>query len=78
MLLDDRTRGVDAARKTSIYVLLRSLGENGVLLVLVSDELMSAADRNIVFKGGQLVCEFDNYLRCNRSFLTCRLAEMHI
>jgi ribose transport system ATP-binding protein len=63
MLLDNVTRGVDIGTKASIYVLFRSLAENGVSLILASDdldELVSVAGRIIVFKGGQLVREFDN------------------
>jgi ABC-type sugar transport system ATPase subunit len=63
MLLDNVTRGVDIGTKASIYVLFRSLAENGVSLVLASDdldELVSVAGRIIVFKGGQLVREYDN------------------
>jgi ribose transport system ATP-binding protein len=63
MLLDNVTRGVDIGAKETIYQLLQSLADQGVAIVLASDdlaELASVADRVLVLKGGQLVREFDN------------------
>jgi ribose transport system ATP-binding protein len=66
MLLDNVTRGVDIGAKEAIYALLRSLAEQGVAVVLASDdlaELANVADRVVVLKGGQLVDEFDKSKR---------------
>jgi ABC-type sugar transport system ATPase subunit len=63
MLLDNVTRGVDIGAKETIYKLLQSLSEQGVAVVLASDdlaELTTVADRLVVLKGGAVTGEFDN------------------
>jgi ribose transport system ATP-binding protein len=62
LLLDEPTRGVDAAARESIYSLLRQLAGLGKALVVVSselNELMSLCDRITVLSAGRTVAAFD-------------------
>ena len=55
LLLDNVTRGVDVGAKEGIYSLLHSLVQDGLAVVLASDdleELARVADRIVVFKDG--------------------------
>ena len=61
LLLDEPTRGVDAAAKESIYALLRELAAEGKACVVVSSELpelMTLCDRIAVMSAGRMVEEF--------------------
>ncbi len=61
LLLDEPTRGVDAASKETIYHLLRDLAKDGKSLVVVSSEvreLMALCDRIAVMSAGRIVAEF--------------------
>jgi len=61
LLLDEPTRGVDAAAKETIYRLLRDLAKAGKSLVIVSSdarELMAVCDRIAVMSAGRIVREF--------------------
>lgn len=60
LLLDEPTKGVDAATRHEIYRLIASLAENGVGVLLVSSELeevVGLADRCLVLSDGQIVAE---------------------
>lgn len=60
-MLDEPTRGVDAAAKATIYQLLRDLAKAGKSLVVVSseaEELMAICDRIAVMSAGRIVREF--------------------
>lgn len=62
LLLDEPTRGVDAAAKETIYQLLRELAAAGKALVVVSSEvpeLMALCDRIAVMSAGKIVETFD-------------------
>jgi len=62
LLLDEPTRGVDAAAKEAIYQLLRELADQGKALVVVSSEmqeLMALCDRIAVMSAGRLVQTFN-------------------
>lgn len=66
LLLDEPTRGVDAAAKDSIYHLMADLAARGKALLMVSSELpelMSNCDRILVMSTGRIVGEFtpDNW-----------------
>lgn len=66
MLLDNVTRGVDVGAKSQIYRLFESLTDQGMSLVLASDdldELVAIADRVVVFKAGAAIEEFVNERR---------------
>ena len=57
LLLDDPSRGVDAAAKSDIVRLLRELAASGVCVLLSSselDELVTACDRVLVFFDGRV------------------------
>ncbi len=61
LMLDEPTRGVDAAAKATIYHLLRELAKSGKSLVVVSseaEELMAICDRIAVMSAGRIVREF--------------------
>jgi ribose transport system ATP-binding protein len=61
LLLDEPTRGIDAAAKETIYQLLRELAAAGKSLVIVSsevEELMALCDRIAVMSAGRIVREF--------------------
>ena len=59
-LLDDPTRGVDVGAKTEMHAIIRSLGEQGrIVLVLSSDldELVEICDRVVVTFAGRVIGE---------------------
>ena len=61
LLLDEPTRGVDAAAKDSIYQLMADLAARGKALLMVSSELpelMANCDRILVMSTGRIVGEF--------------------
>ena len=61
LLLDEPTKGVDAATRQEIYRLLGDLAASGVALIVVSselDEVISLADRCLVVSHGRIVDEF--------------------
>jgi ribose transport system ATP-binding protein len=61
LLLDEPTRGVDAAAKHAIHELLRELAAAGKTLVVVSsdtEELMGLCHRILVLSAGQITGEF--------------------
>ena len=61
LLLDEPTKGVDAATRQEIYRLFAELAKSGVALVIVSSELeevIGLADRCLVVAGGRIVDTF--------------------
>ncbi|MCY1400059.1 Vitamin B12 import ATP-binding protein BtuD [compost metagenome] len=61
LILDNPTRGVDAGAKTQIYALLRALIDQGMSIVLISDdilELIGLCNRIAIMRGGRMVREF--------------------
>jgi ABC-type sugar transport system ATPase subunit len=55
LLLDEPTRGIDAAVKHEIYTLIGSLADQGWAVLMVSSEMpevLGLADRVIVLRGG--------------------------
>jgi ribose transport system ATP-binding protein len=61
-LLDEPTRGVDVATKSTIYELLRELAGEGCGIALASseiEELMTVCDRIVVLSDRRIVREFD-------------------
>lgn len=57
LLLDEPTRGVDAAGRAEIYALVRELADQGIALVVVSSEIaevIGLADRVLVVREGSL------------------------
>ncbi|GAB5559695.1 MAG: sugar ABC transporter ATP-binding protein [Synoicihabitans sp.] len=61
LLLDEPTRGVDAAAKDSIHRLLAQLAADGKAILMVSSELpelMANCDRILVMSAGRLTGEF--------------------
>ena len=62
LILDNPTRGIDAGAKEEIYELLRELTEQGVGILLVSDdllELIGLSNRVIVMRDGRAVAEVE-------------------
>jgi len=63
LLLDDPTRGVDAAAKSDIARLLRQRAEGGLCVLVFSselEELIRLCDRVLVFFGGRVVSELSS------------------
>ena len=61
LLLDEPTKGVDAATRQEIYRLLVELADAGVGLIVASseiEEVIGLADRCLVVAGGRIVDEF--------------------
>jgi ribose transport system ATP-binding protein len=62
LLLDEPTRGVDAAARAEIHALLRGLAGRGKAIVVVSsdlDELLALSDRIAVLSAGALAATFE-------------------
>jgi ribose transport system ATP-binding protein len=60
LLLDDPTKGIDIETKRDLYRIMDELCERNVSIVLYSSddaELLSVADRVLVFNGGRIVTE---------------------
>ncbi|TPN47731.1 MULTISPECIES: sugar ABC transporter ATP-binding protein [unclassified Mesorhizobium] len=83
LLLDEPTKGVDAATRHEIYKLVVELAEKGVALIIVAselEELIGLCDRCLVVADGSIVDEFsrgeggeDRVLRA----VTAAQAERH-
>ena len=62
LILDEPTRGVDVGAKAEIHRLLRGLADDGLSILMISSELpevMSNADRVLVFRDGEVAGQFD-------------------
>jgi ribose transport system ATP-binding protein len=60
LILDNPTRGVDAGAKEEIYEIIRDLTDDGVAVLLISDDLLEViglAHRVVVMKDGEIVRE---------------------
>jgi ribose transport system ATP-binding protein len=61
LILDNPTTGIDVGAKQELYEILRGLAEEGVGVLLISNdllELIGLSNRIIVMKDGRTVCEF--------------------
>jgi ribose transport system ATP-binding protein len=59
-VLDDPGRGLDVGAKENVYALLRELADEGVAMLLVSDnlpELIGLANRIVVMRQGRVTAE---------------------
>lgn len=62
LILDGPTIGIDVAAKFAIHEIIRELVEQGISIILISDEIpevLNNANRVLVMHKGQLVAEFD-------------------
>jgi len=62
LILDNPTRGVDAGAKEEIYKLLRNLCDQGVAILLITDdllELIGLSSRILVMQNKRVSCEVD-------------------
>jgi ABC-type sugar transport system ATPase subunit len=60
LLADEPTRGVDVGARSKIYEIIRSLGDAGVAVLLISsevEEIMGLAHRILVMHRGRIVRE---------------------
>lgn len=60
LMLDNPTRGVDIGAKTEIYRIIRKLADDGVSILLVSDdllELIGLSNRILVMREGEIVAK---------------------
>jgi ABC-type sugar transport system ATPase subunit len=63
LLLNNPTRGIDIGAKTEVYKLINELAEEGLAVLMASDELMELlgmSDRLIVMKNGRVSHVFEN------------------
>ena len=62
LILDEPTVGVDVGAKAEIYAIIRKLRNDGAAVIVVSsdlEEVMTIADRILVFSNGEITSEFD-------------------
>lgn len=62
LILDCPTRGVDIGVKAYIYQLMKKAKEEGLAIILISDELtevLGMSDRIIIMRNGQVVSQLD-------------------
>ena len=58
LILDNPTAGVDVAAKSSIYEVVRNMAEQGVGVILISDEIpevVNNCNRILIMRNGRLV-----------------------
>ena len=62
LILDEPTNGVDISAKNAIYEIIRSLAEEGMGIILISDEVPEIyynCSRADIMRGGRIVREYD-------------------
>lgn len=62
-IFDEPTKGIDVGAKSEIYLIMRSMAEQGKGVIMVSSEmpeLLAICDRIIVFREGEISAEFIN------------------
>ena len=63
LILDQPTRGVDVGAKNEIYDLIDHLAEDGMSIILISDELeelLNLSDRILVMRRGKITDSYNN------------------
>lgn len=63
VVLDNPTRGIDVGAKEEVYTILRELVEQGLSIILITDdllELIGLSNRIIIMKDGIITNEFDS------------------
>jgi len=63
IILDNPTRGIDVGAKEEIYAILRDLVEQGLSIVLITDdllELIGLSNRIVIMKDGVITNEFES------------------
>jgi ABC-type sugar transport system ATPase subunit len=73
LIVDEPTRGVDVGARSEIYRILRSLAAKGLALIVVSSDLpevLTLADRIVVFADGRTVGEIPGDVATEESVLT--------
>ena len=61
VILDEPTRGIDAAARGDVYAVLQELRKTGVSILLISsdmEEIVELADRAVTMYRGRINCEF--------------------
>ena len=61
MILDEPTRGIDAAARSDVYNIIHQLKEQGVAVLMVSsdiEEVVELADRAVTVFQGRINAEF--------------------
>ena len=62
LILDEPTRGIDAAARADVYSIINQLRSQGLAIVIISsdmEEVVELSDRIITMYSGRLVAEFD-------------------
>jgi ribose transport system ATP-binding protein len=63
LILSEPTRGMDVGAKEDVVRIIRALRDKGLAVIVVSTEpetVLSLADRILIMKKGEIVCEFTN------------------
>lgn len=74
LILDNPTHGIDAGAKEEIYELLRNLADEGVAILVVTDdlgELIGLSDQILVMKDGRITSQEDTPCGAKPSEKTC-------
>jgi len=61
VILDEPTRGIDAAARRDVYGIIRGLREQGVAILIISsdmEEIIELADRAVTVSQGSINAEF--------------------
>lgn len=61
LILDEPTRGIDAAARADVYKIIHELKEDGLAVLLISsdlEEVIELSDRSLTMYSGSLNCEF--------------------
>ena len=67
MILDEPTRGIDVGAKAEIYKIMRSLADNGAVIIMISsdmEEVLNVSDRIAVMHEGKITGVLDR-AACN-------------
>lgn len=84
LILDEPTRGIDVGAKSEIYKLMRTLAENGAVILMISsdmEEVLNVSDRIAVMHEGKITgvlertsCNEENIMQlATGRLLTCAL-----
>ncbi|MDC0937103.1 D-xylose ABC transporter ATP-binding protein, partial [Pirellulales bacterium] len=81
LLLDEPTRGVDVGAKEEIYLLMRSLADQGIAILFASSELeeiLTLSDRALVMREGALAGELSRQELTEEAVMKLATAEVQI
>jgi AI-2 transport system ATP-binding protein len=62
LILDEPTRGIDAAARADVYAIINKLRQDGMAILIISsdmEEIVELSDRVLTMYSGQIVAEFN-------------------